>query len=441
MQTPQPAPAANRSVEAASDQARKLEILLHLSKVLGEEIHLDRMLAIMVSEVTRAMDAERSSLFLYDESKGELYTKVAEGLQTAEIRVPLGVGIVGAAGATRESINITDAYSDPRFNPSFDKKSGFVTRSILSTPILSKTNRLVGVVQVLNKCSGHAFTEEDEAFLRAICSHLAMTLERAELVESYVQAQKMQQSLRLAHDIQMGLVPKRFPAFPDKPELDIYAMLRPALDVGGDLYDFFLLDGHRLCFIVGDVSDKGVHAALFMAMTWSAFKISAMANPDDLTATFRNVNRFLCENNESQMFVTMLAGVLDLRTGRIQYTDGGHEPPFVVRASGEVEMVEKKSGIALAFLNDYPFAAGEIQLEPGDAIVLYSDGVNEAMNIQNKLFTAERIQRTLRTVRPGEPAEFMAKAVIQDVAEFVGDAPQSDDITILIVRYTAKSRA
>jgi serine phosphatase RsbU (regulator of sigma subunit) len=436
MQKAYSAPTEAHGLADQSDSQRKLEILLNLARVLGEEIHLDRMLPIIVSEVTRAMDAERSSLFLYDERSGELYSKVAEGLQTTVIRVPVGVGIVGAAAATLKSINIPDAYADSRFNPSFDKKSGFVTRSILSTPILSKNSRLVGVVQVLNKCSGEAFTEDDEAFLRAICSHLALTLERAELVESYVQSQKIQESLRLAHDIQMGLVPKKFPAFPDKPGIDLYGMLRPALEVGGDLYDFFLLDDDHLCFVVGDVSDKGVHAALFMAMTRSAFKISAMAHPESIDLTFKIVNRFLCENNDSQMFVTMLGGILNLRTGRIQYTDGGHEPPFIMRADGSVEMVEKKAGMALAFLDDFPFSTGEIQLQTGDTLLLYTDGVNEAMNIDNKLFTAGRIQETLASLRPGEPAEVVAKAVIQNVAEFVGEAPQSDDITILVVRYT-----
>jgi sigma-B regulation protein RsbU (phosphoserine phosphatase) len=151
------------------------------------------------------------------------------------------------------------------------------------------------------------------------------------------------------------------------------------------------------------------------------------------------VNRFLCENNDSQMFVTMLGGILDLRTGHIQYTDGGHEPPFVMRGGGNVEMVEKKTGMALAFMSDFPYSSGEIQLQAGDTLVLYSDGVNEAMNIHSKLFTAERIQKTLASLRDGESAEVIAKAVIQDVADFVGDAAQSDDITILVVRYTGKS--
>ena len=244
----------------------------------------------------------------------------------------------------------------------------------------------------------------------------------------------------MAHDIQMGLVPQRFPAFPDKPEIDIYATLKPALDVGGDLYDYFLLDQDHLCFVVGDVSDKGVHAALFMAMTRSAFKISAMAqHPSWITSIFSVVNRFLCENNESQMFVTMLGGILDLRTGRIQYTDGGHEPPFVVRRGGKVEMVQKKGGVALAFLEDYPFTAGEIQLEPGDALVLYTDGVNEAMNSRRELFKASRIEETLASIPEGESAEVIVKALMRNVSKFADNAPQSDDITILVLRYSGNN--
>jgi serine phosphatase RsbU (regulator of sigma subunit) len=425
-----------QGVRILTNPERKLEVLLHLSKVLGQEIHLDRMLAIMVSEVTQAMGAERTSLFLYDETRRELFTKVAEGMQEAEIRVPLGVGIAGATAVSRESINIRNAYNDSRFDSTADKHSGFVTRSILSTPILSTKNKLLGVVQVLNKVNLEAFDDEDEAFLTAICAHLALTLERAELVEVYVQSQKLQQSLQLAHDIQMGLVPQNFPAFPDKPEIDIYGTLKPALDVGGDLYDFFLLDDDHLCFVVGDVSDKGVHAALFMAMTRSAFKISAMAgNTHWIEAIFNVVNRFLCENNQSQMFVTMMGGILDLRTGRIQLTDGGHEPPFVIRRNGKVESISKKSGVALAFINDYKFTADEIELEPGDAILLYTDGVNEAMNTQRELFKDSRIRACLESLPKEASAEFVVKNLMKKVSEFAGHAPQSDDITILALRY------
>ena len=418
-----------------SDAQQKLETLLNIARTLGDEIHLDRMLKTMVSEVTKAMKAERTSLFLYDEESRQLYTKVAEGLQSKEIRVPLGVGIVGMAAETRTPINIPDAYQDRRFNPEFDKKSGFVTRSIISLPIISQQNRLLGVVQVLNKRGEASFTEEDEIFLRAISTHLALALQRAELVDSYVQTQKMQQYLKLAHEIQMGLVPKNFPAFPDK-QVDICAVLDPALDVGGDLYDFFLLDEHRVCFIIGDVSDKGIPAALFMAITRTAFKISAMANPPSVASALAAVNRLLCDGNDSQMFVTAFCGILDLRTGLVEYSDGGHEPPFVIRHGDRVELVEKKGGMALGFMDGIPFPTGYVQLNPGDSLVLYTDGVNEALDTESRMFHVSGIERTLDRFVSGASAATVVSTLAADVAEFVGTAPQSDDITILVLRYT-----
>lgn len=420
----------------ASDAEQKLEILLNISRVLGDEIHLDRMLMTMVSEVTKAMKAERTSLFLYDEVAKQLYTKVAEGLQSKEIRVPLGVGIVGMAAETRTPINIPDAYQDSRFNPAFDKKSGFVTRSILSLPIISQQNRLLGVVQVLNKRGEPAFTDEDESFLRAISTHLALALQRAELVDSYVQTQKMQQYLKLAHEIQMGLVPKNFPAFPDNPEIDICAVLDPALDVGGDLYDFFLLDDHRVCFIIGDVSDKGIPAALFMAITRTAFKMSAMAGPPSIATALAGVNRLLCDGNDSQMFVTAFCGILDLRTGLVEYSDGGHEPPFVIRHGKHVELVDKKGGMALGFMDGIPFPTGYVQLNPGDSLVLYTDGVNEALDSESRMFHVSGIQSTLDKFVDCASAAAIVSSLAEDVAKFVGTAPQSDDITILVIRYT-----
>jgi serine phosphatase RsbU (regulator of sigma subunit) len=419
-----------------SDAQQKLEILLNISRTLGDEIHLDRMLATMVSEVTKAMRAERTSLFLYDGETKHLYTKVAEGMQSVIIRVPLGVGIVGMAAENRSPINIPDAYQDSRFNPEFDRKSGFVTRSILSLPIISQQNGLLGVVQVLNKRGGGEFTADDEVFLRAISTHLALALQRAELVSSYVQAQKMQQYLALAHEIQMGLVPKTFPAFPDKPQLDVFAVLDPALEVGGDLYDFFQLDENRICFVIGDVSDKGIPAALFMAITRTAFKISAMANSGAVAATLETVNRFLCDGNESQMFVTVFCGILDLRTGLVEYSDGGHEPPFVIRHRDRVELLEKKGGMALGFMDGIPFPTGYVQLNPGDSLLLYTDGVNEALDTEGRMFHVSGIESTLKRHLDGSSAKAMVTALAADVATFVGSAPQSDDITILAMKYT-----
>lgn len=424
---------------AQSDEQRKLEILLRISKSLGKEIQLDPLLKLIVAEVTAAMQADRSTLFLVDRRKpDELVSRVAEGMVSQEIRVRFGVGIAGATAQTVQTINIPDAYSDSRFNPAFDKSSGFRTRSILSTPILNQSNHLIGVVQVLNKKSGGAFTKQDEQFLDSICVQLAIALERADLVEAHLQSQIVNKSLELAKEIQMGLVPKDFPALPEFKEIDIYATIIPALEVGGDLYDFFPLDKDRICFIIGDVSDKGVPAALFMAMARTAFKMSAIASPESIALTMARVNQFLCESNPQQMFVTAFAGILDLRTGLIDYADAGHEPPFVLQPSGTVLKINKVGGIVLGFMPDQKFSSGTIQLDPGDALVLYTDGVTEAMNVGHQLFGAEAIEKTLSRAGRAALSERIVKVLLDEMRGFVGEAHQSDDITMLVIKYLGR---
>ncbi len=418
-----------------SDERRKLSILLSISRTLGKEIQLDRLLVLIVAEVTSAMEAERSSLLLYDAQSGELVSKVAEGMSTREIRVQLGSGIAGATAKDRMTINIPEAYKDSRFNPSYDHASGFRTRSILSAPILSQNGSLLGVVQVLNKINQDAFTTDDERFLEAICIHLGIALERAEMVAAYLQSQMFKQSLQLAREIQMGLIPKEFPAFPQIPQLDIFGAIEPALDVGGDLYDFFLLDNNRICFIIGDVSDKGIPASLFMAMARTAFRMAALASNESIASIMGRLNDFLCESNHSQMFVTVFAGILDLRDGSIEYADGGHEPPYVVKAQGGATMIEKVGGLALGFIPGYEFRAGKIQLEPGDSLLLYTDGITEAMDVDHHLFGAERIQEILDRAAPGVSCQALSKVLLGGVAAFVGGAHQSDDITLLVLKY------
>ena len=250
-----------RSGEASL--VRHMNSLLEVSKALGAEARLDSLLGVVVAEATQVMEAERSSIFIYDEPSETLFIRVAEDVAQGRIRIPLGTGIAGHVARTREPLNVPDAYADPRFNPQVDRDTGFRTRSILCAPMISSTGKLIGVIQVLNKVGQASFTAEDESLLGAFASIAGIALDRARLVEAFLEKEKIESSLRLANDIQMGMLPKEFPR---RPDLDLFATLRPAKMCGGDLYDF-RLDGDRLWFVVGDVSGKGVPAALFMAIT------------------------------------------------------------------------------------------------------------------------------------------------------------------------------
>ena len=246
--------------------------------------------------------------------------------------------------------------------------------------------------------------------------------------------QRVEGELSAARDIQIGMLPRKFPPFPDHGELDVFALLESAKEVGGDLYDYFLIDEHRLFFVVGDVSGKGVPAALFMAMTTSLFKAHAMAS-SSTGEIMQKVNTELSRENAAEMFVTVFACILDLRDGTVEYSDGGHEAPFIVRADGSVERLDKHQGIALGVFDDVSFKTDRFPLGPGDALVLFTDGVSEATDAEDTLFTTDRIETALAAARSEFSARFIAEDLAESVRGFVGAVPQSDDIAILVVCY------
>ena len=262
---------------------------------------------------------------------------------------------------------------------------------------------------------------------------------QAQLEATSEAKRRIEVDLNMAREIQLHMVPSVFPAFPDRNEFDLHAIMDPAKAVGGDLYDFFFIDENRLFFMIGDVSDKGVPAALFMAMTKTLFK-SAFTEPGvDLATVMVTVNDFLIQNNASQQFVTVFASILDTRNGELQYSDGGHDPPFLLRQGKGVEMLQKKSGIALGAFPGAAYQTVSLSLAPGDGFLLYTDGVNEAMNNSREMFEFERIEQAVSPLCDTGSAGEITTRLMQEVKTFAGDAPQSDDITILAIRYLGRS--
>ena len=418
-------------------QARNLNALLRVSKALATEIRLDDLLQVIVEKAAEVMDADRATLFLYDESRNELWSKTTQRLEIKEIRLPLGVGIAGTVAETRTPINIPDAYADARFDPDFDKETGYRTRSILCLPLIGNGDRLIGVIQVLNKKDQEVFNEADESLLSGLSAHITVALERARLIEAYVEKQRMEETLKLAHDIQMSMVPKIFPPFPDRSEFDIFATLAPAKEVGGDFYDFFFIDDDHLCFAVGDVSGKGVPASLFMAVTKTLFKATAgnCGTPGEILA---RLNTEICRDNESCMFVTLFCAILNIRTGQVDYGNGGHNPPYYLHQRG-VSPLENLGGRVLGLVEQSPYASGRMVLAPGEALLLYTDGVTEAMNPSETLYSDQRLEQFLGTNRGSAPRQIIGD-LIGDVKQFAGGAPQSDDITVLALLYFGTTR-
>ena len=243
----------------------------------------------------------------------------------------------------------------------------------------------------------------------------------------------IESELKVAREIQMSIVPKIFPAFPDRPEFDVYGILEPAKEVGGDLYDFFLLDDDHLCFTIGDVSGKGVPASLFMAVTKTLIKATAniAMTPDEILV---KVNNNLCQDNDSGMFVTEFLGILHISSGEVVFSNGGHNLPYIIHPDGSYTPLKKTPGMALGVMEGLPYGCNSIKMNLGDSLLLYTDGVTEAMNSRGELMGEERLESVLKTLGHSSSREQTQK-ILEAIKDYASGFQQSDDITILALKY------
>ena len=246
----------------------------------------------------------------------------------------------------------------------------------------------------------------------------------------------IQNDLTIAQDIQQSMLPKIFPPFPHRTDFDLHGFLKAAKHVGGDLFDYFLIDENQLFFIIGDVSDKGVPASLFMAITKALFN-SHFTNPNcgTICDEVNRINTFLSRENDAMMFVTAFVGILNLKTGEVEYIDAGHEPPLILRKGSEVEILKKKGGLALCIDGSFAYTSATFQLQPGDALFLYTDGVPDANNLTGERFGIQRVRDLLKPVADTATPQQINKLVLDSLQTFIGEAPQFDDITALALRY------
>ena len=243
--------------------------------------------------------------------------------------------------------------------------------------------------------------------------------------------------LDVATHIQKSMLPCIFPPFPDRKEFDIFATMNPAKEVGGDFYDFFMVDDSHLAVVMADVSGKGVPAALFMVIGKTLIKDHTQPGVS-LGEVFSKVNNMLCDSNSEGLFITAFEGVLDLKTGEFRYVNAGHELPFICKQSEGFEAYKIRAGFVLAGMEDLRYREGTLQLAPGDRIFLYTDGVPEATNGNNELYGMERLNHILNQNIQSTP-EKVLEEVKADVDAFVGDAPQFDDITMLCLDYRGET--
>ena len=413
--------------------ARDMKAILDVATALAAPFDLRTMLAEVIGAAKQVLDADRGSVWLYDAQNDELVLEIATAMRA--VRVPAGTGLVGSCARERSIINVPDCYADPRFDPAFDRSSGYRTRCMLTLPLVDHKGELVGVMQVLNKRDG-VFDAKDEALATALAAQCAVALQRARLMDALIEHEKLRQELEMARVVQMSTLPAQMPRVPG---YSAYGMFEPAEMTGGDAFDLSLV-GEELLVILADATGHGLAPALsvtqMQAMLRVAFRLGT-----GLEDALLQVNNQLDEWLADDRFITAFVGLLDPSRHRLRYHSAGQAPILHFRAStGDCDLY-KPTGVplgALALARVRP--APELAFEPGDILVLLSDGIYEFENDAGEPFGVDRVRRLVRLHQWEDVAE-LARVLLAEVRAFAGKAPQQDDITIVLVRREPAVRA
>jgi serine phosphatase RsbU (regulator of sigma subunit) len=414
----------------AAGPAGRLRVLNEVHRALAAPITLDALLDLILDRAFAHLQAEEGAIFL---------RRPDGSLQRAAGRQAPGVGgePLFSRRLAQEVVDkgvaalVTDASLDERFAAAQSILISGV-RSLVAAPLLDSEGCL-GMIALSAKRRQRPFGEDDMEMLVALAAAAALRIRNIALTEETAQRRLLDKELDLAHDIQMAMLPR---AFPQRPEVEVAAALRPARSVGGDLYDV-VADGERLWLLVGDVSGKGVGAALFMAVTKTLFRAIAPGAVSVAAATSR-INQELARDNERAMFVTAFAARLDVATGEIEYVNAGHNPTFRLGSGGPVAPLGGPIDPALGAVEGYEYRESVVRLEPGDAVVAYTDGVIEARSASGEEFQSERLESYLAGCR-GADAEAVLQGLLNRLEDFTGDTPQYDDVTVLALRWKGPS--
>ncbi len=405
----------------------RLSMLVEASKALGSTLDLSELLARALDVAKSQVEAERGTLFVVDETKGEIWSLIAHGLERQEIRLPLGKGIAGHVAKTGEIVNIPDAYGDPRFNPEVDKRTGYRTRNILCLPIRNKAGKIIATLQLLNKAQG-SFTSEDADFLLALSGHMAVALENAQLHQALLEKERMEKELALARGIQRNLLPENVPLLEG---FDIAILNEPCYAVGGDYYDFLSLGPHTLLVVIADVEGKGVGSALVMSNLQATLR-ALVLNLHSLKDIAESLNRMILTDTRAQKFLSIFLGLIDVRRKSLHYINCGHVPPVIVRpANGSLSLTE--GGMVIGLFENVQYERGQASLQPGDVLILCTDGVTESMDVNQDQYGAERLVGLVRQVADRKAEEIVA-TINADVTGFAHQGTHVDDKVVIVIK-------
>lgn len=408
----------------------ELALLNELAREIGASVNTQEIIQSIIRRSLRAVHAEQGVITLLEPEtiasmKTLVRTRVSSMQQPA---FHLEQSLQGWMLLHKKPLVVNDPQHDERFRGAQWENS---IRSLVCVPLLIKSE-LKGIFTLYNKKTSEGFSTEDQRLLGIIAAQSAQVIENARLYEEEQALLRMQQEMKLATKIQLELLPKHAPKLSG---YDLAGKSIPAQSVGGDYFDFIAIDEHRLALCVGDISGKGLPAAMLMANLQATMR-SLSLTPSSVGECLGRANRLLHQSTDSEKFATLFYGVLDTRQHSLCYSNAGHNDPFVLSLQSAPRLL-KIGGIMLGLLPQRTFAEETIALAPGEVLVIYSDGISEAVNVLDEQFGEERLLEVMREHWQASASELVERVLVA-VQQHAGSAPQADDMTIMIVRRVAE---
>ncbi len=405
----------------------ELSILNDLARSIGASLNSQEIIQTIVRRSLRALDAEQGVITLV-EKREETSMKTLIRAATTSVdnqQYHFNQSLLGWMDIHQEPLLVSDPKNDPRFQ---GVEWDISIRSLLSVPLIVKSE-LVGVLTVYNKKHNDSFNTDDQRLLAIIASQSAQVIENARLYQEEKALLFLQREMELASKIQIDLLPK------SPPQIDGYDLSGksiPAAIVGGDYFDYFELDNDRVGFIVGDAAGKGMPAAIFMAVCRTLLRAESLRT-QSVNECMNNVNKALNIENTTSMFVTMIYGILHTKSAMIEYCNAGHNNPVILHRDGVLEELKYLKNMALGMMTDTVYESNSIKLDSGESLILYTDGINEAINDTQIQFGEAALFSIIRK-NTASTAEQHVETIMTAVNTHTGKAPQFDDMTVLVIR-------
>jgi phosphoserine phosphatase len=404
----------------------QMKLVLDVASLLAMTADLDALLTRICTAATSLVSSERASIFLHDPKTDELWTKVALGAK--EIRVPSAAGIVGHVFQTNETLLVPEPYQDARFNREVDKRSGFVTRNLLTVPVKNLERKQIGVLQAVNRIGG-AFSDNDTSVIELLADQAGVAIQRYRLQLEVVKNAGLQHEMELAQKVQMALIPTTPPVVPG---LSAVGWARTASVTGGDAYDLWVMPDGRMGVFLGDASGHGIAPALVVSQARTLIRALSELNCDPLWLLSR-VNARLASDLEPGMFVTAFMGCIGA-DGDLKWSSAGHGPFFLRTGRSETVKVLEPTGPPIGVLPDLMCdQAPDYPLDPGGSLIVMSDGVFEARSAKGELYDIDRVIALLDEHRHSSPAQVIA-AVRDAMFKWQGKEEPVDDQTVVMIQ-------